>query len=391
MKKKKQVLFAHQSTIPHYRVEFYNCLHKLKPDTWDFSVVFDKHESKKLFFSETNHTIFSFPTKSTKTYTLRFLSRTLKFQTFPFNSSSYDLIVVGSAFDNLSYPFSFLLKFFGKKVAFWGQGKDYKKRYNDLAERLSEKFKIFLSKKANLFLAYTNGVRDYLVSEGVNKNKIIVFNNTIDILKHRKNYESILPNRELLRGQHGLKDKKVLLYVGRLIKNKKIDFILETFDDLYAKDNSYRLILIGSGDEKAIKEITGRYAGSEVLYKGFVPDDEIVEYFVMSDLYIFPGSFGLGPLLSLCYDLIPVIIKSDLHSPEIEYFNEGNTVMLPENTSPAGYADAINELLNDKQKLGTLRKNLFPSIQHLTIENMARNFIEGINRILKLDTANGSF
>ena len=110
MKKKQQVLFAHQSTIPHYRVEFYNCLNRLKPDDWEFSVVFDKEESRKLFYTETNDEIFSFPTKSTKTYTLKFLSRTLKFQTFPFNSSEYDLIIVGSAFDNLSYPLTFLLK-----------------------------------------------------------------------------------------------------------------------------------------------------------------------------------------------------------------------------------------------------------------------------------------
>ena len=40
----KQVLIAHQSTIPHYRVPFYNSLNTLKPDEWRFEVVFDPDE-----------------------------------------------------------------------------------------------------------------------------------------------------------------------------------------------------------------------------------------------------------------------------------------------------------------------------------------------------------
>ena len=390
MMKKKRVLFAHQSTIPHYRVEFYNSLQRLKPDTWDFSVVFDKKESEEIFYSKTDDQHFSFPIKSTKTYTLHLLSRTLKFQTFPFNASEYSLIIVGSSLDNLSYPLAFLLKLVGKKVAFWGQGKDYKKNYDDFAENLTEKFKIFLAKQANLFLAYTNGVKDYLVSEGVQPKKIIVFNNTIDILKQRRNYEDLLPRKQELLEQSGLSGKKVLLYMGRLIKNKKIDFILKTFDELYKKDNSYRLILIGNGEEDIIKEIKENYKNGEVLYKGFVPDEEIASYFLISDLYIFPGAVGLGPLQSLCYDLVPVIIDSDVHSPEIEYFNDKNVIMLPKDTDYIQYSKAINDLMHDTEKLERFRKNAFPSIQHLTLENMVLKFIEGINLLLFNSNGNGN-
>lgn len=380
--RKKQILFAHQSTIPHYRVEFYNCLYKLKPDNWEFAVVFDKNESKNLFYSETNDDIFTFPIKDTKTYTLRFLKRELKFQTFPFNASKYDLIIVGSAFDNLSYPFTFLLKFLGKKVAFWGQGKDYKKNYTDWAENITENFKIYLAKQANLFLAYTSGVKDFLVKEGVKPEKIVVFNNTIDILKQRENYKALVSQRESLLEQHQLKNKKVLLYVGRMIRNKKIDFLLDAFNELYKKDNTYTLLLIGAGEKAVEEEIKQKYATGQVLYKGFVPDEEIGKYYIMSDVYFFPGAVGLGPLVSLCYNLVPVFIDSDVHSPEIEYFNESNVVILPKETTPAQYATAVNELINDKEKLNALQQNAFPSIQHLTLENMAMNFIKGINSVL---------
>ena len=48
-----KVLIAHQSTIPHYRVPFYNSLENQKPDNWQFDVVFDISELEKpRFFKE---------------------------------------------------------------------------------------------------------------------------------------------------------------------------------------------------------------------------------------------------------------------------------------------------------------------------------------------------
>ena len=40
----KKVMIAHQSTIPHYRVPFYNMLNKMRPIDWQFEVVFDPND-----------------------------------------------------------------------------------------------------------------------------------------------------------------------------------------------------------------------------------------------------------------------------------------------------------------------------------------------------------
>ncbi len=379
MKKTKQVLFAHQSTIPHYRVEFYNCLQKLKPDTWDFTVVFDKKESESYFFKETDDFGFSFNTQNTKTYNIKLLKRKLKLQTFPLKSFRYDLIIVGSALDNLTYPIVFLFKVFGKKVSLWGKGKDYEAEHKDLAENISERFKIFLSRKASYFFAYTKGVKQFLISKGVKENKIIAIENTIDIFKQRDCFEKLIQHRNKLREKYNLSDRKVLLFVGRLIKNKRIDFILEAFDALYASDHSYKLIFAGSGEKEVIDSIKERYPGNEAECHGFVPDDVIGEYYTFSDLFIFPGVVGLGPLQSLCYDLTPVLIDSAFHSPEYEYMNDDNALILPNSTTPQEYAAAIKNLLDNPQRVQQFRQKAFESVKHLTLENMARNFIMGIN------------
>lgn len=387
MHKQKQVLFAHQSTIPHYRVEFYNCLKRLKPDDWDFSVVFDKKESASYFFKETDDAGFSFNIQPTNTYNINVLNRKLKLQAFPLKLFNYDVLVVGSALDNLSYPLTFLGKLFGKKIALWGKGKDYEAEHTDATENISERFKIFLSKKADCFFAYTNGVRQFLISKGVAESRIIAIENTIDIHKQRKCYEELLPHRAALRNKYNIEGRKVLLFVGRLIRNKKIDFILEAFDQLYALDNTYKLIFAGSGDKEIIAMIMTKYTNGEVECKGFVPDELIGEYFTFSDLYIYPGVVGLGPLQSLCYDLTPVLIHSDFHSPEYEYMNADNALILPSGTTATGYAAAINELVNNSSRMQHFKKVAYDSIRHLTLENMALNFIKGINKLLNINEA----
>jgi hypothetical protein len=43
----------------------------------------------------------------------------------------------------------------------------------------------------------------------------------------------------------------------------------------------------------------------------------------------------------------------------------------------------IHTFLNDGRKQEQLRSSAWSSIEHLTIENMAKNFIQGINTVLQ--------
>lgn len=380
--RKYQILIAHQSTIPHYRVEFYQALQNLLPDKYEFTVVFDESESERIFFTKTNNK-FSFNTYKAKTTNFKLLSRKIQLQTFPLNIWKYDLIILGSAIGNLSYPFAFLMKLMGKKIAIWGKGKDYEKKYDDAINTFSENSKILLAKLADGFFAYTSDVARYLVSKGVKAEKVFTINNTINTVKHRDYYNHLVQQRDRLRLDNELQDKKVLLYVGRLIGNKKIDFLLDTFDTLVDMDKDYRLIIIGSGEKRIIDEIEGSKNNDKIYIKGFVPDEEIGTFFVMSDLYIYPGVVGLGPLHALCYNLIPAVIHSDRHSAEYEYLNNSNALIIPQGTDAKIYATGIYNFMKNKSAFNLLRSNAFSTVQHLTLDNMAGNYVRGIEYILK--------
>ncbi len=381
----KRILIACQSTIPHYRIAFYQEIERIRPNSWRHYVVFDENiSSRRKFFNEDIElNNISFNIKNTRTGVINIFHKQIAFQTFVFNAWKYDLIVVGNSINNLSYPMSMLFIIIGRPVIIWGHGKDWSIPNPKGIKRLLERVKIKMARKADGFFAYTDGVKKHLVENGVDEGKIFVLNNTIDIIQQRRIFESLSAERKRMRRDLGVSGDRTLLYVGRMNRRKKLDFLTEAFSVLRKRDKSYKLQVVGSGDMSMVDSIRKKHGQEAVTYHGIITEPEqLSQMYVASDVYVFPGDVGLGTLQALCYDLTPIVIDSQTHNPEYEYLNEKNAVILPEGSSPTDYAEAIDNLLHNKDKWMSLRAQAWPSIRHLTIENMAQNFIRGINTVL---------
>lgn len=184
----------------------------------------------------------------------------------------------------------------------------------------------------------------------------------------------------MIRHKMGLEGKKVLLFVGRFTKNKRIDFLLKAFDHLLNLAGDYHLIMVGSGSEEYKHK-----APPHITFFDAVTDMNILApLYAASDVFTFPGDVGLGPLQALCYDLPVITLESPTHMPEIIYLNKSNSIILPFLSTPEDYARAIHKLFNDPDELRAFKSEYWPGIQHLTIEQMAKNFIAGVNTILNL-------
>lgn len=377
----KKVLFAHQSTIPHYRVPFYNALERLKPNTWCFEVVFDPSEleNKRFFKEPLDIKQFKFPILTVNTIAAKIAGKNVSYQTFWKKAAEYDLIVTEQALNNISYPLCHLHQLAGVKLAYWGHGQHSGAKNNpSLFKHLSEQLKMKLTNRADGFFAYTSRGKSFVVGKGFSSDKVFVLNNTVDINVQRQAFKKIKRQREEIRRMLGVADKKVLLFVGRFTKTKRIKFLLEAFSILQKKDANSHLLLVGSGGENDLPKKL-----QNVSYFGSITNlDKLAPIYVAADVFSFPGSVGLGPLQALCYDLPVITINSDIHSPEIEYLSPRNSIVLPANSTPKDYALEIAKLFEDTEGLQKLRAETWISIKHLTIEQMAQNFIEGVNTLL---------
>lgn len=102
---------------------------------------------------------------------------------------------------------------------------------------------------------------------------------------------------------------KIVLYLGRIVKRKKVETLIKAANNLYKNYNNYKIyiIIIGQGNDlNRLKLI----APANVKFLGFVED--IKDYYLASDLFVLTsiaeGGFSLSVLEAAGYGL-PLIVS----------------------------------------------------------------------------------
>lgn len=98
------------------------------------------------------------------------------------------------------------------------------------------------------------------------------------------------PNRDRIRADYGADSNElVVLFVGKLIRRKRLDVLLEALKVLMTRGVKLRLLIVGTGDlEQAIRL---QAAQSEVptRFIGFVNQSGLAAIYAASDLLVLPS------------------------------------------------------------------------------------------------------
>jgi glycosyltransferase involved in cell wall biosynthesis len=148
--------------------------------------------------------------------------------------------------------------------------------------------------------------------------------------------------------KHGLHGQDTLLYVGRLSREKSLDFLVDVFRDLVAHGASVELALVGDGPDRAALEHALR--GCPVAFTGYLRGEELATAYASSALFLFPSTtdtFGNVVMEALASG-VPALV-SDVGGPsELVSHRETGLVL------PAGdhgrWKDAIETLVLDRRR-----------------------------------------
>lgn len=144
-----------------------------------------------------------------------------------------------------------------------------------------------------------------------------------------------------LRQRFAIPDNRlVLLYVGRLDKEKRIDVILRSLPDIL-RATSVHLVLAGIGKEKQQLEETTRDLGIQeaVAFTGFVPDEDLQNLYRIADLFVTAGIAELQSIVTMeaMASGLPVVAVNAMALPELVHdgengylFADGDSKMLAE-------------------------------------------------------------
>ncbi len=83
----------------------------------------------------------------------------------------------------------------------------------------------------------------------------------------------------------------VILTVARLIKRKGIDDLIRAIPEIVKEDRNVKVRIIGEGDmEGELKELANELGVSDfVEFLGYVPHEEISQYYLSSDVFVLPS------------------------------------------------------------------------------------------------------
>ena len=284
-----------------------------------------------------------------------------------------DLVVVESANRLLiNYFLIFARHFSFYKLAFWGHGRNLQIDIGDFRNR----FKYLFINKCDWWFGYTNGTKEFLMDKKYPEKRITIFQNSIDTIGLRKNYNNIDANEiNALKVQLKINSCITGIFCGAMYKGKNLDFILETCQRVKQKIPEFNMIFIGSGmDSFKVEEASKSH--NWIHYVGPKFGIERVIYFKISLIQIMPYYVGLGILDSFAMETPIVTTSNPYHGPEIIYLNNGiNGIMTKDNIND--YSQAVIETLKTKKYLDLI-KGCKLSAEKYTLESMVENFKNGI-------------
>lgn len=296
-----------------------------------------------------------------------------------------DIVIIGIAATNFTFFKLFLLKYlFRYKLIAWGHGvnnKEISKPLSGLRGRIIK----FYFKNTDAIVFYSEE-RMELVKKlfPILKNKMFIAPNTLDLSEVRFLFEHLKKQgKNVVKKDLGknFNARYNLIFIGRLLKDKRVDLLLQVFNILHS-ELDIALHIVGSGeDEIAIRN--HKLLSHNIFYYGAVYDDEITgKYLFASDLFVMPGYVGLSIIHAFAYGLPVVTCKPDsdgpFHSPEIEYLkDQKNGFLCPK--SPEEIALEIKKYLVDPVKQQNMKicaeKTAY---DRCTIENMINGFEQAI-------------
>jgi glycosyltransferase involved in cell wall biosynthesis len=124
---------------------------------------------------------------------------------------------------------------------------------------------------------------------------ITPISNGIDLKKFRPGNDG-----KYLKERYKLPDKPILLFVGRLDKEKYVDLILRALADL-SPETSPHFLIAGKGfEQEDLKKLTAELGITDrVTFAGFVPDEDLPNLYSVANAFVIAGIAELQSLVTM--------------------------------------------------------------------------------------------
>lgn len=272
--------------------------------------------------------------------------------------------------DLIIWPLIHWLKLKGIPVVYWNKGINLEVRAPQLRNHLF----YYVHSRCDAILLYSrHNIADI---QPKNRSKVFIASNTINFAR----LPQVSQSKDEIKREYNIPFKKVVLFVGRMRRVKKVEHLVEAFNSIDEPD--FGCVIVG---ESMGYDLRSMIKKKNVLYLGeiFDPTNEgMSRLFKASDVFCIPGDVGLGLNEAFHWGL-PVVTEDGLQPPEIHYLTEGrNGFVVPENDLGALRDKLLLLLRHDDLRAQFSQAAREDIARDASIENMFSGFRSCVQALL---------
>jgi glycosyltransferase involved in cell wall biosynthesis len=392
-----RIVFIH-NTAMWYRRPFFSLLSQIYPIKFVFTHL---DVSKEIYDVEIDDKIEGMKNVD---YTILKNYLGIAFGVIKESSGDYD-IIVGGSWDSLpeiieTTLYFAIAKLRRKKFVLWTE--DWNWNLKTIKRRLVKFFAQIIVRKSDAIILPGTKQKECVIYLGASPSKVFLMPNASNISQHPLEGQEGIPERgtssdqpvdkaNLYHEYPSFKGKKIVLFVGRLVKQKGVEYLLSAFSTLKKDISDVVLVVIGKGDHEAeLKKLAeDLHIDKDVYFRGHVDNDLLKNYYGPSDLCVVP---------SITHEMVDAwafvvneamyygnpVIATDAVGSAVDMIQDGiNGFIVPERDSTALYNSMKLILSHDelREKMGKSSKEIVET--NFSYKNMVEGFQKAINFVKK--------
>lgn len=228
-----------------------------------------------------------------------------------------------------------------------------------IGRKMTQVFSKILSNSIDTIIAPTEKMANLLTSYDV-KSDIEVIPTGIPLNRYINPYSQ--NELESLKSKLNIpKNNQILLFVGRLAKEKNIEELINYLNRLKMKNISF--LIVGDGPYRGDLEylVTNKGMENQVIFTGMIESSQLAQYYQLADIFVNAStseSQGLTYIEAMASSLIPLCREDDSLTGVIYNYKNGFQYQ-----NFQDFQNYLTQLLNNHD----LRQNLGHQAQHFVL------------------------
>ncbi len=224
--------------------------------------------------------------------------------------------------------------------------------------------------------------KNHLIEMGASSEKIFIAPNA----SYTGNFEINKEMIEKTRNSLGVGKKNIILYMGRIVEYKGLEYLLRAFKKIEEKFEDSLLLIAGTGNnELKMKRLSEELGIKNVCFYGWVDEETKKEFFEMADLVVLPSIYhkaaeAWGLVLNEAMYHSKPVITTNMVGAAYSLVKHGINGYIVKEKDINELCNAIEKIIYNpelKKQMGSKSKEIIKF--EYNYENQANGFIKAID------------